>query len=127
MTDRPIIFSSAMVRALLDGRKTMTRRLATSPLRKTGMGDRLWVRESVWLNQGDVGAGRVRYRATEPDFKGYWTPSIHMPRWASRITLEVTGSRIERLQAITERDAQAEGAELAIAGTDYWSGPLRTY
>jgi hypothetical protein len=72
-------------------------------------GDRLWVRET-W---GPC-AGGVVYRASEdptacPD-GGKWKPSIFMPRWASRLTLEVTEVRVERLQEISEEDAKAEGA-----------------
>jgi hypothetical protein len=94
-------------------------------------GDRLWVKEAhlldppidgTWPSVGDSFAsindipakyrnpGHVIYRADgklERDWR--WRPSIHMPRWASRITLEVTGVRVERLQAISEADAIAEG------------------
>lgn len=120
--ERPIIFSAPMVRAILAGTKTQTRRLATSPLAKCRPGDRLWVRET-WAGpilaviDGDMGE-RILYRATEPgwtDHKGRpptWRPSIHMPRWASRITLEVTAVKVERLQDISEPDAKAEGVEL---------------
>jgi len=156
MTDRPILFSGPMVRALLDGRKTQTRRLCkvrtpmgkwvaiTSPdeelieleprefnkgffnYASTGglsgpwplrfaKGDRLWVRET-WqsLSQYDRATGRgadLRYAASfrpGPGFK--WRVSIHMPRWASRLTLTVTDVRVQRLQEITAEDAQAEGA-----------------
>lgn len=91
-------------------------------------GDRLWVRETWHGTKGEpnvYGNGCLRYyRADYEDHPAYpqpfrWTPSIHMPRWASRITLEVTGVRVERLQAISEADARAEGvlqwaAELAM-------------
>lgn len=75
-------------------------------------GMRLWVREAhyVWSAGNKDGSGkRIDYRATEPDAPCSWTPSIHMPRWASRITLEVTAVRVERLQDISEEDARAEG------------------
>ena len=108
MTDRPIIFSPTMVRALLAGRKTQTRRLATSPLARCVPGDRLWVREGYAQH-----AAGFDYRA---DFAGFsqpaagpWRPSIHMPRWASRLTLHVEAVRVERLQDIREADAVAEG------------------
>jgi len=74
--------------------------------------DRLWVREThyVWSAGYMDGTGReISYRATEPDAPTTWTPSIHMPRWASRITLELTGVRVERVQEISEADAIAEG------------------
>lgn len=131
MSDRPIIFSAPMVRALLAGRKTQTRHLAASPLRKCEVGDRLWVRESLWV----VGDG-IRYAARDADDycfdvvenhafhpgrdlwmkranadKAIGTPAIHMPRWASRLTLIVEGVRVEPLQAISEADAIAEGIE----------------
>lgn len=128
MSERPVIFSGAMVRAILAGRKTMTRRLATSPLRKCDPGDLLWVRETIATNgaaepriyaKGDGHPwGSPIYRATFtggllPACEGFtkWRPSIHMPRWASRITLRVTGVKIERLQDISEDDAEAEGVE----------------
>jgi hypothetical protein len=80
-------------------------------------GDRLWVRET-WLRHSDK-PGDYCYRATHKDADffgqthGGWKPSIHMPRAVSRITLEVTGVRVERLQDISSEDAQAEG----------WPGP----
>lgn len=77
-------------------------------------GDRLWVRETHIA----FDVGRVHYRADSiSDRKGdreygvTWPPSIHMPRWASRITLEITGARVERLQDISEEDARAEGVD----------------
>ena len=101
MKPRPIIFSGPMVCALLEGRKTQTRRLTTSPLAKCERGDLLWVREAVWQSRFQANASRdaedegwswdkeVLYRATDSDPLGfYWKarPSIHMPRWASRLT-----------------------------------------
>jgi hypothetical protein len=127
MADRPVTFSAPMVRALLDGRKTQTRRLATSPLRKCEQGDRLWVRESLYVwNAGNIdGSGqRIAYRATEPDSPCTWTPSIHMPRWASRLTLHVEAVRIEPLQAISRADAIAEGLTLASnVIEEFWRWP----
>jgi len=152
MVDRPILFSSPMVRALLDGRKTQTRRILkdapTEPgwllyyevngkrtwvgpngypsmpcMLRFAVGDRLWVRETF---RGATGYDNIRpaawgnkpiwYEADgEPDVKLWWHLStkkrvaIHMPRWASRLTLTVTDVRIQRLQDITEADAIAEG------------------
>lgn len=75
-------------------------------------GDRLWVREAhyVWSAGYKDGSGKVIwYRASNPDAPTTWTPSIHMPRWASRLTLIVTATKIERLQDISYEDALAEG------------------
>lgn len=117
MSEKPIIFSGAMVKAILDGRKHMTRRvMRPQPLITFNypyeVGMRLWVRET-WYCDTAGDKGRCIYRAdvdseaiAEPHC---WRPSIFMPRWASRITLEVTGVRAERLQNITEGDARAEG------------------
>ena len=141
MKERPILFNGEMVRAILDGRKTMTRRvvkpqpgpLGIHPAMRVQMaenpplgtiGDRLWVRETfrIYNSASECACydeckcasvnGKPLYRASDPspdDDK--WTPSIHMPRWASRITLEVTGVRVERVADITEEDAKAEGCE----------------
>ncbi len=145
MTDRPILFSAPMVQAILDGRKTQTRRvfkarnggvwpnsndlpgmqqvLRTCPYGQPG--HRLWVRET-WMDLQGTGIEivtgsreRYAYGADTPrgsygddQRKCYglkWRPSIHMPRAASRITLEITSVRVERLQDISEADAQAEG------------------
>lgn len=138
MTDRPIIFSAPMIRALLDGRKTQTRRVlnpqpsgdglyydisAAKRALKVCKGDWLWVREACAI-VGNVDPGFVLYRANgyeaECERHGFdkplpresdvrWRPSIHMPRWASRITLIVTDTRVQRLQEISEEDAIAEG------------------
>lgn len=129
MTDRPIIFSAPMVRALLDDSKTQTRRLATSPLRACVPADRLWVRETFYLFRGfdrmtpNEVAGRgsgCAYAATEQDGQGLGKlrPSIHMPRWASRLTLTVDAVRVQRLQEIDQNDARAEGFPNAIGGGD---------
>lgn len=144
MKERPILFSAEMVRAILDGRKTQTRRvMKPQPPRhefnrypsdrlniKIGggqyvhcpygePGDRLWVREALCMQIGgsksDIECGNFTYKAD--DVKGLWTaengfrvvPSIHMPRFASRVTLEVENVRIERVQEINKEDAKAEG------------------
>lgn len=134
MSDRSIIFSPPMVKALIEGKKTQTRRLATNTnIRRVAVGDRLWVRENFRLEIGFDGmAPNVLLSTTfkqmpvwhEADFgapdpkrsKSAWghpwgrlRPSIHMPRWASRITLLVTDVRLQRLADISESDARAEG------------------
>lgn len=147
MKDHPILFSAEMVRAILDDRKTQTRRVVkgqaldwlqpgmfipeyvASPgnfLSPYGFaGDRLWVREA-WaahpsLNHkkpSEIPDNRVvHFRADQAVNETHymWRPSIFMPRWASRITLEVVNVRIERLQEISEADAIAEGIELHSA------------
>jgi len=157
MKTRPIIFSGEMVRAILDGRKTQTRRVVKPQynhqvvdVRKNASGewcghargepgirrgwctcpygvpgDRLWVRETwaapaAWDNAPPrliPEPQPIWYRCTgsasvyQP---GRWRPSIHMPRWASRITLEVLSVRVERVQGITEGDARAEGVGLGL-------------
>lgn len=154
MTVKPILFSGPMVRALLEGRKTQTRRVLKSPRDGSGWyrhpetgaiinsmggplpavpyapGDLLWVREA-WCTNALVSGGSERspagilYRADGDWFtattqdgaeKSPWKPSIHMPRWASRLTLEVTGVKVERLQEISEEDAIAEGIEVDQSG-----------
>ena len=121
MGERPILFSAPMVRALLAGRKTMTRRLVTNrAAARIEVGDVLWVKETwayfggdEYIYQRDPGA--VQYRASADAFEspagGRWRPSIFMPRWASRISLLVTGKRTERAHDISEADARAEGIE----------------
>jgi hypothetical protein len=161
MKERPILFSAPMVRALLDGSKTQTRRVvkpqpsilagellcwkdnaltddqmaALCPYGQPG--DRLWVRES-WHQRGKfvfalpdsdkrswLGTREIAYSADakRPGHDWRSRPSIHMPRWASRITLEITEVRVERLQDISEDDALAEGcSSTAIVhedGEDY--------
>jgi hypothetical protein len=155
--ERPILFSAAMVRAILDGRKTQTRRVlkqAIGPslsvdsdeigiaklswLHGAGPGyaveetvkrvpcpygqpgDRLWVRET-WAQPAASDPGLTVYRANYPSCvpAGFENipptesitgkPSIHMPRAACRIVLEVTGVRVERLKDCSEDDAEAEG------------------
>lgn len=183
--ERGMIFNDEMVRAILEGRKTQTRRImknqpaevgpeAPVMVRKIGagfqwcgadgvssvfncpfgiVGDRIWVRETWailgnedgcsvdWndnLCRGDEKSAARIYRASceqkpgdyglwsIPDdadwkphtvnekFDGGWRPSIHMPRWASRILLEITDVRVERLRDMSEADAKAEGASPAM-------------
>ncbi len=127
--ERPILFSGEMVRAILEGRKTQTRRTVNPSWRGALVksyccpygvpGDRLWVRET--FAEGVVGCEEqagYSYQADHWDKKHgdgpnklHWIPSIHMPRRASRITLEITGVRVERVQDISEEDASTEGVE----------------
>lgn len=172
--ERPILFSTPMVRAILAGGKTQTRRIIKWPkvpewhdwdyepnrlVSRAGekkwwpeyvwndgggrssqcelacpygaTGDRLWVRETWYCDHCEVQSGpfiqvpgaeeMLYYRADsksgqiqdlmpECEVAGApWRPSIHMPRWASRIVLEIESVRVERLQDITEADAKAEG------------------
>lgn len=157
----PIIFNGDMVRAILSGQKTQTRRPVKVQPHGAGSwvqhgdkwafpnvnpycsarcpfgqpGDLLWVRET-WSQIDDTEFGGERwidYRATPkyPESSGRrpagwddepentplrWRPSIHMPRWASRILLRVTAVRVERVQDISERDAVAEGVEPVLDG-----------
>ncbi|CDN59996.1 Phage-related protein [Burkholderia cenocepacia H111] len=187
MKERPILFSGPMVRAILEDRKTQTRRIVklphnnslggcrpttiggenggktaageTVPLQgaiwhvRTGdfrlsphgqPGDRLWVRETHEVRrigtetfeggrptrryagiayQADDGRAEVdidlnTFQALDAKESRGWTPSIHMPRWASRITLEITGVRAERLQSISKADAIAEGMATSLREHD---------
>lgn len=158
--ERPILFSAPMVRAILAGRKTQTRRVMKHPEYfgcLTGdcphekqiecdnaislfakmdcphgqPGDRLWVRET-WRPQDGMTlecqyADEIEYRATDDQPKEptdcHWKPSIYMPRWASRITLEIVGVRVERVQDIGEEDAMAEGVT-DLGGV--WQSPQKT-
>lgn len=107
-----IIFSDAMVLAILDGRKTQTRRLLKTQGGRFRPGQYLWVREA-WNDQ-NTAEGCIAYRATDkpPPHIGRvkWKSPIHMPQSASRITLAVTSVRVQRLQEISQEDAIAEGA-----------------
>lgn len=188
--DKPILFSPAMVRALIAGTKTQTRRVAMAadeiargpwvrvrpptedhgwqvglerfnswrPVRLTyNVGDRLYVREH-WRIARQYDA--VRPRDLDPrtmtvlfeaggsisNETGRWVPSrwptpdddrpswagrlrvgMHLPRWASRITLDVIGARIERLRDITEADAIAEGVERVDEPAGVYAGSWRFY
>jgi hypothetical protein len=187
MIERPILFSAEMVRAILDGRKTQTRRVikpqppaeAESVCRQLYSqeapefdgawtwwagkpqkpitrplfcpygqpGDTLWVRESLyiwgfWRKDGLRKNGLPSWRFEEvgqradpdPDLgligsahvrhllKFWLRPSIHMPRWASRITLRITDIRVERLHDVSEDDARAEGCEARPFPEPWWQG-----
>ena len=123
MKERPILFSAPMVRAILDGSKTQTRRVVKGEVVEGGVaegcphgtvGDRLWVREtfrlSVPAHDGQTGFAIYKSDFSNPP-QGLWKPSIYMPRKASRITLEITDVRVERLKDISESDARAEGVQ----------------
>lgn len=139
MTEHPILFSGPMVRAILDGTKTMTRRVIRPqptgefktispmaydcqwgiPVLQGGKvahacpygfpGDRLWVRETCGFF--DPALKTVTYKADgyEAKYPQKWKSARYMPRWASRITLEVVSVRVERVQDISEEDARKEG------------------
>lgn len=153
MKEKPIIFSAPMVRAILEGRKTQTRRVvkvqpehdADGKLFKLRInegwnysdcpygqpGDQLWVRETFCIPT-DFDSGEElspEYRATCKGhaFDGCWKPSIHMPRRASRIDLKVNNIRVERLQDISEEDAKAEGVTDPTAGTEFQAPPDAHY
>lgn len=179
--ERPILFSAPMVRAILDGQKTQTRRVVKprgrcslfaveedgSPMWTDSYildpgndewrmrdcpygapGDRLWVREShqrfdkgscdqhVWYTAGRNDNSYVARTRPEIDQDAPWprdaagpaggavygVPSIHMPRWASRITLEIISIRIERLNDCSNADARAEGVWQGPSGA-WFTGP----
>ncbi|EDY8451024.1 hypothetical protein GQP35_004015 [Salmonella enterica subsp. enterica] len=171
MNERGMIFNGEMVRAILEGRKTQTRRPVKpqpeltersgfswngvvfgsgSDDRETNRnfahvkcpfgkpGDRIWVRET-WAEAGASAPDLKLYRANYPahvpthyenvppaeDVR--WTPSIHMPRWASRITLEIIDVRVERLHSISERDALREGLFQLPASGRYCLQPGMQY
>lgn len=175
MAERPILFSDPMVRAILEGRKTQTRRVVKprkgEELDPTGIyvlhpgdlevarcpygrrGDRLWVRESFDPIKGQSDTHPVigvDYRATHPNARPEygerwqggrdtyqwrmkdehgmrrWKPSIHMPRWASRILLEIVSVRFERLNNISVSDCYAEGIEVPDF-PDLRTPPVYTY
>ncbi|HHR1258756.1 TPA: hypothetical protein ACS3BS_000983 [Klebsiella michiganensis] len=158
MKERGMIFNGEMVRALLDGRKTQTRRpIKWKQTRFTeigeredgskwpwsedaehacdfwhpcpfgAVGDRIWVREAFRVHSRATDVATLVYKASErnswteqthrvpvavcnkPATPEKWTPSLHMPRWASRILLEITDVRVERLSSISEEDAGREG------------------
>lgn len=132
MKQRPILFSTPMVQAILAGRKTQTRRVVKEPKGFVGNwlfqnieyvrsrvqcpygkpGDVLWVRES-WQHGGMLtsGPGYVYKSGNYPKGMIKWKPSIHMPKDACRIWLEIVSVRVERLNEISDSDALAEGIE----------------
>ncbi|RLL13349.1 hypothetical protein D9K78_05695 [Klebsiella pneumoniae] len=178
MKERGMIFNGEMVRAILDGRKTQTRRIMKpqpEPCPRGGhwwpsnvfktmlhveeemqngkggwgglvgdacpfgdVGDRIWVRETFqgplfdyeqmeafledsskfekpeFCQYAADGGHRPEYQDADDNLRYGWRPSIHMPRWASRILLEITGVRVERLNAISEEDAQREGVHTEV-------------
>jgi hypothetical protein len=148
--ERPILFSTPMVQALLAGTKTMTRRVVNpQPIIASDgafhykgegvfinkmitkcpygkVGDLLWVRETFKPKfiKGCLSPFKLNYPNIHPWFyaadnentEGYgsWKPSIHMPKAAARIWLEITNLRVERLQDITQSDAKSEGIKSCI-------------
>lgn len=161
MTKRGMIFNGEMVRAILEGRKTQTRRPVNSstadlldlqkqyPHKKYNIvcpfgqpGDCLWVRETFqgplvseelfeeyraypekfetpqYCEYAADGGARPEYCDLDDNLRHGWRPSIHMPRWASRILLEITDVRVERLKSISDGDAIREGC----SATDMKSG-----
>lgn len=168
MAIKPILFNAEMVRAILDGRKTCTRRVAKNvpdhthriePVYENGRfqfdcfyssyvaaldadadfcmpcfppyqrGDILYVRETwckgSWMNEKE----RYYYKADDNDFHCVWHPSIHMPKEAARIWLRVTDVRVERLQDMTDDDAEAEGCfdytSTALGFPDVWDSTIK--
>ena len=125
MREYPILFSGPMIRAILADRKNVTRRLSSQWL-KVKAGDRLWVRETF----APIGEHAVIHQATNIGYSvARWKPSIHMPRWASRILLECEeDARAESLQDITEEDAQREGVDKSRCGiAGYAMEPVYSY
>jgi hypothetical protein len=115
-TERPISFNEEMVRALLAGRKTQTRRLAgaqrpAGPCKFGVPGDLLWVRERWAPNPRGGADGHAFIYSADADrsTRVAWKQSYHMPREACRIVLEITDVRVERVTDIREADARAEG------------------
>lgn len=134
--DRPILFSSPMVRAILDGKKTMTRRIYKTCFYSWQVGDRLWVKETYLVARDDSINTKIIYAATDPNLIGMgfnysvkcssktqlpiWKPSIFMPRKYSRIMLEITDIKREALRDISEADAKREGFDNRQEFLDYF-------
>lgn len=180
MAIKPILFNTEMVRAILDGRKTCTRRLPRKQIEEKYLEYEEWVCAvappgSTWLSEkefyekyppyqpGDLlyvretwqylyeldgneqvieGTGKYYYAATDTiPFDAYvdengvthdhtpWRPSIHMPKEAARIWLKVTDVRVERLQDMTDDDAEAEGCfdytSTALGFPDVWDSTIK--
>jgi hypothetical protein len=129
LSERPIIFSAPMVRALLEGRKTQTRRVWTEKRPYGEIGDRVWVKEA-WhaprgldrLRPGELPPGtRITYVADgDGSDAGKKRSVLFMPRWASRLTLELVDVRVESLQEISDADARAEGVANRDAYHKLW-------
>jgi hypothetical protein len=123
MTDRAIIFAGPMVRAILAGHKSVTRRRSRRWL-KVRAGERLWVRETWCPSHLVIGTdtGEPEYQATARRKVARWFSSLRMPRAVSRLTLEATeDARLERLGGITEEEAVREGMEIFRRGNLYYA------
>jgi hypothetical protein len=141
--EKPIIFSTPMVRAILEGRKTQTRRVVKPHEIKCPwqVGGLLWVRETFAVIDNTEFDGDIypEYKADKPDDKypgdwpedeaknnsdaPKWKPSIHMPKKYARIWLEITDIRVERLQDISDYDCAMEGIPLTSDdGSNYRPG-----
>lgn len=160
MIERGMIFNGEMVRAILDGRKTQTRRPVKFPVHDKNLGcelagnelagelsegnylnsafgkpgDRIWVRETFRVHSRATDVATLVYKASmrnswteqthrvpvsvcnKPATSEKWTPSLLMPRWASRILLEITNVRVELLRSMSQDDARAEGV-IAASGS----------
>ncbi|CAH5135987.1 hypothetical protein [Klebsiella oxytoca] len=183
MKERGMIFNAEMVRAILDGRKTQTRRIVKLQPDEDGLakvtngpwvdtsernyrspfgdvGDRIWVRETFqgplidyeqmeayledssrfekpeFCQYAADGGHRPEYQDADDNLRHGWRPSIHMPRWASRILLEITDVRVERLNSIHDVDAMREGiqnlttcshADFGILGVVNAQHPVRAF
>jgi hypothetical protein len=160
--ERPILFSGPMVRAILEGQKTQTRRIAkgerwiiaiqdTAPADSLGQvcpygapGERLWVRENFRAKSwsADGGWGEIEYQAggallidgapwsfadayPEKHPADRWRPARFMPRWASRLLLQIESVKVERLNDISEADAIAEGISPLSSPAGWWAGSER--